>query len=299
MTSIAGNNAWDTHVHLFDSFRFPYRFDRAYTPPAASVDELIIRSRANNFMLVQATIEADSLGLISQLQALTKRFPQRTFRGEVLFEKTDVSENHRWSDENLQILHEAGVRCLRISGRFDDSTRGTEAVVENIKSILMLAVQVARKHRWTIAMQQPLQIWSSLMSFIENEMADVHIIAEHCASVNVPLSSPDLTAFDDLCKMLEKKLIYVKLGALHRRRGADREHGEMKDVLAKLTMSGPTQLIWGSDWPHVDSTALGLCESKFLEVDEVEELEIIRQAMSGVTGAYDKMLEGTPAFLFE
>lgn len=144
-------------------------------------------------------------------------------------------------------------------------------------------------------MQLPLQVWASLHDFIENEMASIPVIAEHCASVTLPLDASSFAAFETVCMMLRKGLIFVKLGALHGR-VAGKSSDELHKVMSTFADAGPEQLLWGSDWPHVNSNARGLAEADFLEVDEMEELDTLQRAMSEVT--FQKMMCSTPTLLF-
>ncbi|KAJ0128403.1 Uncharacterized protein HZ326_28510, partial [Fusarium oxysporum f. sp. albedinis] len=48
---------WNSHMHCFDPKRYPFKATRAYTPQPAVLKDLIHNSKADNVMLVQATIE--------------------------------------------------------------------------------------------------------------------------------------------------------------------------------------------------------------------------------------------------
>lgn len=126
--------AWDTHVHLFNPDVFPYKPDRIYTPRPAYFEDLTKRSKATNFMIVQASVEPDPKGLIHELRALRNSYPNRDIRGTVLFGVTDENDRTLWSTTKLTELHEVGVRCLRVHGKFGDLSQGTEDFANSVKN---------------------------------------------------------------------------------------------------------------------------------------------------------------------
>jgi predicted TIM-barrel fold metal-dependent hydrolase len=70
----------------------------------------------------------------------------------------------------------------------------------------------------------------------------------------------------------------------------------MEEVIKRLIEAGPKRLIWGSDWPHVNSTASGLEPRDFLPVNETAELEWLKGFMP--KKVFSDMLYNTPSKLF-
>jgi len=289
--------SWDTHVHVFDTTAFPFKHNRAYTPSDASIVELIRNSSLGNFLIVQASVETDSKGLLYQLQKAQELFPDRKFRGTILF---DPHNGEDWSYSRTALLQNAGIRCVRIHGKFGNMSGTTyDMVAENVKDILRHQISsVVRRQGWAISMQLPLDVWTLLEDFIKKDMVGVPIVAEHCATIHLPLDAKSDHAVTTLCRMLTHGNLYIKLGALHRRMdNKDKDDcSKMESIIRRLVAANPRRLLWGSDWPHVDSTAKGSIPAPNLTIDHAVELDLARRAMSGAD--MELMLCENPERLF-
>lgn len=294
------DNIWDVHVHLFDPAKFPFSQHRAYTPGPAAFGDLAQSSGAVDYMIVQASVEADSQSLQYHLRTLAKEYPKRRFRGTLLWDGKDPYRNNL-EHEDLDELHRIGIRCLRVHGKFGaTSGLSPEAMAQNVENILKGPIStIAAKQHWSISMQLPLEVWVLLQGFLRELSKTITIIAEHCASI--PLSSTNVettSGVGTLCEMLRESNIYIKLGALHRRMTSVSYDDQriMTQVVSRLAKAGPTRLLWGSDWPHVNAAVKGMEPAPFLEVDAQQELGWLRGAMSPAT--YELMLVQNPDFLF-
>lgn len=285
---------WDTHIHLLDPVAFPYSSERTYMPPAALPKDLFAVSQANNFLLVQATVEKDEEGLLHQLTILPLSEPSRTFRGALMIDSTNLEREVAALNSNSIRLHAAGVRCLRIHGHFQSPSND---LCQRVTSILDGPVAaVARGHQWSISMRLPLETWAALTETLEAYCSDMKIIAEHGGSFTWPLSDIQISQFETFLDMLRRRLIYVKLGALHRRVAPGIPISELSPAIKAMAEAGPKQLLWGSDWPHVNTGGNADIETPFHQVDESAELEVIRRSMS--EECFHAMLRTTPEFLF-
>ncbi|KAK5747172.1 hypothetical protein LTR17_000307 [Elasticomyces elasticus] len=284
---------WNTHVHVFEHSQFPYAEVRSYTPAAASVEELLQSSNATSYLIVQASVEDGPEAVLAHVQDLRHARPECTFRAEIVYENAD--ESHGWSEEHLKMLYASGVRCLRV--RNPQASKNNTNVDFGIRNLLKDRMRsIARSTGWAIAMQLPLSTWASLADFLQEEMRGITIIAEHCGSITVPLTGSDGKAFDTLIDLVRKQVLFVKLGALHRRIKAGGTTEELGVHLRTLADAGPEQLLWGSDWPHVDSTPRGTVESPHLVVDAQAELKALATWLPVKT--FKSMLIWTPERLF-
>lgn len=261
---------WDTHVHLLDPERFPYSDDRTYTPYPAGITNLVQASPGRNFVVAQASVENGSAGLLTRLQELHQSHPGRTFRGAVMVDAS-VTGSSPWPKHDLDEMQSAGVRCLRL--RLSGSRDPREAAATVRAALGGYVGDVARAYKWTVSMQLPLQTWALLADFLTSQMKEINVIAEHCAGLQVPLSLDDKAAFDLLLNTIRDKLIFVKIGGLHRRLRTGASLDALREPIQALAASGPAQLIWGSDWPHVDSNGSKTVGSPHLPIDAKDELE--------------------------
>jgi predicted TIM-barrel fold metal-dependent hydrolase len=281
---------WDTHVHLFEPERFPLSDTRSYTPMAATPADLLASSPGESFLLVQASVENGTDALLAHIKDLqSSLIPGNVVRGEIIYE-----EDSKYTDAELDAFNDAGVRVLRGYARF---TNDTEATTNEMKRLLEGSMgEIARKYGWIVSFQLPPAVWTMLEDFSwKDKLPGIPVIAEHLGSVNVPLNEESRRGLQSLVKLMEDDVLTVKLNALHRR-GLRGNEECMKQVIEQLIAAGPQRLIWGSDWPHVNSSASGLEPSKFLPVNETAELEWLKSFMPAKV--FSDMLYATPTKLF-
>ena len=251
MSDMTLANAWDCHVHCFEPDRYPYKTTRAYTPLPAPFNDLMQDLLTSNVMLVQATIEEGPAGLLAQLESCFNnpdRFPGRV-RGTVLADSELPLEI--LTDAELDRMHHLGVRCIRLHSLYGASGHDLGWVRSQLKSLAKL--HSVTKHRWSISAQLSLGTWSRLKDFIltDPDLAAVSIVADHNACA-MP-SDHGTSALQDFVELLQSGRVYVKICALHRRSPGHIE--AMQPIIGLFAEAAPRALLWGSDWPHVDTTS--------------------------------------------
>lgn len=281
---------WDTHVHLFSPERFPLSDARSYTPKAATPSELLASSPGESFLLVQASVENGTSGLLAHLQDLQSELkPGNVVRGEIIY-----GADSNYSEAELQTFHDAGVRVLRGYAR---TSNDSQATADEMKSLLEGSMgDIARKYGWIVSFQLAPAVWTLLEEFpFKEKLPGIPVIAEHLGSVNVPLNADLQRGLQSLVKLLRDEVLTVKINALHRR-GLRGNEEAMQQVIEQLIEAGPQRLIWGSDWPHVNSTATGLKPGDFLKVNETAELKWLEGFMP--KEVFSDMLYNAPTKLF-
>jgi predicted TIM-barrel fold metal-dependent hydrolase len=281
---------WDTHVHLFDRSRFPLSTTRSYTPKPATPSELLASSPGESFLLVQASVENGTAGLLAHLQDLQSELkPGNVVRGEIIY-----GADSNYTDAELQAFHDAGVRVLRGYAR---TSNDTVATADEMQRLLEGSMgDVARKYGWVVSFQLAPAVWNLLEDFpFKEKLPGIPVIAEHLGSINVPLNADSQRGLQSLVKMMQDEVLTVKINALHRR-GLRGNEAAMEEVIKQLIEAGPKRLIWGSDWPHVNSTATGLTPGDFLKVNETAELKWLESFVP--TEVFSDMLYNTPTKLF-
>ena len=155
---------------------------------------------------------------------------------------------------------------------------------------------IARRYGWIVSFQLAPAVWTLLEDFpFKEKLPGIPVIAEHLGSINVPLNAASQRGLQSLVNLLEDDVLTVKINALHRR-GLRGNEGAMKQVIEQLIEAGPQRLIWGSDWPHVNSTATGLNPGDFLKANETAELEWLEGFMP--KEVFNDMLYNAPTQLF-
>jgi predicted TIM-barrel fold metal-dependent hydrolase len=280
---------WDTHVHLFDPERFPLSDTRTYTPKPATPADLLASSPGKSFLLVQASVENGTEALLAHINELQGNLTAgNTVRGEIIY-----GEATNFSDAQLQILHDTGIRVLRGYARLSNDSQAT---ADEMSRLLLGSMgDIARKYGWTISFQLAPAVWTLLEAFPwEKKLAGIPVIAEHLGSVNVPLDDESRRGLESLVRLMQRGVMTVKINALHRR-GLQGHEDEMRAVVERLVAAGPERLIWGSDWPHVNASA-GLAPGDFLPVNETAELEWLEGFMPAPV--FDGMMYANPSKLF-
>lgn len=283
-------SSWDCHVHSFDPERFPYREDRAYTPLPAPLPTLVQNLITENTMLVQASIERsykDLLAKLEECRSPTLRFPGAV-RGTILAEQglSNLTET------DYERMHSLGVRCIRLHGSYGGSGQDLQWVQSQLKAMAQLDPVV--RYGWAISAQLPLDIWSRLKSTIltDPHLAQAIIVADHVASA----TPEDLgcSALEDFIDLLRSGRVYVKISALHRRSPGNLEL--MAPIVRALAEAAPRSLLWGSDWPHVNTKHNDHAEGPLANVNASYELDLVKSWLS--EHQRQDMLANNPQRLF-
>lgn len=193
----------------------------------------------------------------------------------------------------LDSLHELGVRSIRIHGFH--SGRGCDC-----NSIYTLLQSFSRSYAvealgWTVSAQLPLRTWATLKSRLLTDpaLANLHMIADHNACATpADAGSADFASFLEL---LRAKRASVKVSALYRRSPGNTK--TMQPIIEALAQAAPSALLWGSDWPHCDSTAGGRELPPLRGPAEVaEELQLLRSWLTA--GQSRLMMDENPRTIF-
>ncbi|KAI9930276.1 hypothetical protein ASPWEDRAFT_148037 [Aspergillus wentii DTO 134E9] len=236
--------AWDSHIHCFDPERHPFKENRAYTPPPATLDKLLQQSQVDRLMLVQASVENGFTGILSHITRCRQQSPHMTIRGTICNEPglSQVSE------QDFDRLHEIGIRSIRLHGTYGMDGCDLVSVKETLEE-LSQCIGIT-KHGWTISAQLPLPTWAALKDFIIHSLilANVTFIADH--NLSATPDDIDSVALDAVVELLKAGKLYVKVCALYRR---SEDISQMKQIVQMYANAAPRSLLWGSDWPHVST----------------------------------------------
>ncbi|SCO42788.1 uncharacterized protein FFMR_06948 [Fusarium fujikuroi] len=282
--------AWNSHMHCFDPERFPFKPTRAYTPQPAALKDLIQNSKADNVMLVQATIEDGYTGMLEHLQQCREIYPYKRVLGTIFWDPGDTSLKSLTEFE-FEKLHNAGVRSVRIHGSYGGSGNGVSWVVQQFLDVASHCP--LRRYNWSISAQLPLATWSSIAETLSShpDLKDIPIIIDHNASATPSdINAPEFTS---LLNLLSSPNMYIKLGALHRR---STPISQMEHIIKTIANTAPHSILWGSDWPHCNAAIRGLTPMPPLEVDTNQELELLRDWLT--EEQWERMLVSNPERIF-
>ncbi len=236
----------DAHCHVFGPGNtFPYAPERKYTPCDASAAQLFALRDHLGFarnVIVQATCHgADNRALVDACQR-----SEGKARG-VATVKRSVS------DEELRMLHTAGVRGVRFNfvKRLVDFTPKDE--------LLEIAARV-KALGWHIviyfeAVDLP-ELWH-FFTAVHNDVGAT-IVVDHMGrpDVNQPVDGPEFGLFVRF--MHDHARVWSKVSCPERLSvtGPKAMHGEQaayRDVVPfarRMVETFPDRVLWGTDWPH-------------------------------------------------
>jgi 2-pyrone-4,6-dicarboxylate lactonase len=282
----------DTHVHVFDPWRFPYSAPRKYTPPSATAPDLIRhlqRVGCERVVVIQPSVYGyDNRCLVQTVTELLSQGIQA--RGvAVLSPQTTRDE--------LTIMHEAGIRAARINWQVpsgdNDQRRSLSEALSELDTLLL-------NMPWAI------QVFARIEDILsaENVIGRIArpVVLDHFALISAKAVEPHFDLIL-LSRMLDNnEHLYVKLSAPYQISEAEPDHEDVGHLVQALVRSAPEQVLWGSNWPHtwghkrtVENE--GTAVESFRYQDDVHTLAQMRK-WTKTPGAFERLMVGNPARLF-
>ena len=229
--------ACDCHVHVFGPFeRFPLWADRAYTPGPASIEDLMALHQSlgmGRVVVVQASPQgSDNRCTVDALQRMNAL--GHGARGVA------VIDAHT-SDSELQAMHQAGVRGVRVNlesaGLHDPQVA---------KRMMQAAAQRVAPWGWHVQTYTTLDVIASLHDAL---MAlPTPVVIDHFGRATAA-KGVGQAGFAALLSLVGSGQAWVKLSAAHR----ISELPDCEDAQAiaqSLIAVRADRMLWGTDWPH-------------------------------------------------
>ncbi len=229
--------ACDCHTHVFLApERYPFAPGRRYTPTEASVAELqalLARLGLGRVVIVQPSVYGtDNTATLAGIREIgTDR--ARGIAG------IDAST----SDEDLRRLARGGFRGIRANLEMDGEADSDRAAA----GLRRLADRIAPLG-WHIQIYAPLHLIASLSDTLTT--LPVPVVLDHFASARAELG-PGQPGFAEVLAMVRTGRVHVKLSGAYRA-SATPPYADVAPLARALIAAGPSQLVWGSDWPHPD-----------------------------------------------
>lgn len=224
------SGAWDSHVHVVDEERFPLHDLHPYHPMKATVADLTEFHRPHGIehaCFVALSVYHDDHSSI--LDALAQ------FNGKG--RAVGCINPATISYEEIQTLHDAGVRGIRLNLR----TRGESLDKEIVKA----AAARVRPFSWAVQLYISLSQVPELASLIPD--LGVTIIVDHLGAPDPALGpikqQPGYTDFLDL---LREGRVWTKLSGTYRFDCLP----DLDEYIVKILQAAPDNVVWASDWPH-------------------------------------------------
>lgn len=229
---------WDCHAHLFGPYaRYPLAAQRSYTPPEAPEENyraLLLTLGLGHGVLVQPSAYRSDYALL--LDALKN---QPGWRGVLVATEASAADMRAW--------RAGGIRGLRFSHRSGPAGNFPGSALW--ADLLRLAPQMAdaglHAELWTDCQALP-----ELAPLLRG--LPVPVVLDHMAGFD-HRAGVDEPGFRLLLELLETHPVWVKLCAYRNLRdAADADAGQ--PFQQQLCEANADQLVWGSDWPHLNLT---------------------------------------------
>lgn len=232
--------ACDSHAHVFGPYaRYPLADDRSYTPaehPAAAFIAHLDQLGLTRGVLVTASASGTDNSVV--IDAL-RQYPTR-LRG-IAVPAPDIS------DAQLDAWHDAGVRGVRFNLYQVDG----HAVYRNGVGIDVLEALAPRlKARGWHA-----QIWIHAPDLVELgprlKALGLPLVIDHMGRMATSRGVGD-AGFQALCALLAEGAAWTKISGADRLQPAGAPYREVDPFVAALMSANPEQVVWGTDWPHIN-----------------------------------------------
>jgi 2-pyrone-4,6-dicarboxylate lactonase len=229
--------ATDCHAHICGpAHLFPYSAERIYTPPDALLPDyraLLNTLGVQRAVIVQPSVYADDN---RALLAALATDPEH-LRGVAVV-------NPSVSDNELQTLHNAGVRGLRCNIVDLASAKGALPVDE----LRQLAQRIAPL-RWHLELLMHVNEFPTLASDLGDLPVD--LVFGHLGYVPTRHSTLG-SGFQNLLALMREGKAWVKLTGPYRiSQQSSPPYADVQPFADALLRANPARLLWGSDWPHV------------------------------------------------
>ena len=232
--------ACDAHAHIFGDYdRYPLAPQRSYTPPvltpACFIAQLDAFGLTRGILVTPSVYGTDNSALINALAAHPDRL-----RGIAVVDETVT-------DAELARLSEAGVR----GARFYIQPPGKAVQYWSAAGLTAFQTLAPRLK----AFGWHAQVWiaaADLPTYAPDLLAPgIALVFDHMASVR-PMPHTDDAALRCVLSMLANGTAWVKLSGGERLSGTGAPFHDLDSLVADFCGSNPDQLLWGSDWPHVN-----------------------------------------------
>ena len=232
--------AADCHAHIIcDAKAFPMWNGRTYTPEAAPTRELLALHR---------TLNIERVVLVSPSVYGTDNACMLAAMREIGFHARGVAVvDDKTTGAELDQLYRAGVRGIRINLE----TAGQTDPALARQRFLDAVTQIGARRMHVQIFTRP-----SVIAAIKDaiDASPVTVVFDHFGGAQAA-GGVQQPGFDALVSLLQSGKAYVKLSAPYRGSTDAPAYADMAPLAKALIAANPQRILWGSDWPHPDTTA--------------------------------------------
>src|SRR5580700_4194378 len=232
-------HACDCHTHIHgDPAKFPFFAGRVYTPEPASPEEMSALHKALHIERV-VIVTPSVYGTDNSATLFGIKARGATARGvAVIDDKTPESD--------LDGLQQAGFRGIRLNlarGGVSDPNAG--------RARFQAAVDRVKARGWHVQLFTSLAMISAIKDLVA--ASPVPAVFDHFGGARAA-AGVDQPGFADLLELVKSGKAYVKISGAYRASKLAPDYPDAAPLAKALIAANAERIIWGSDWPHPDST---------------------------------------------
>lgn len=224
--------ATDCHAHVFGpQSEFPYAPNAAYIPPDATPHDyarMLTAIGCQRAVLVQPSVYGpDNSAMVAALKSGVFNF-----RGIAVVEQNVT-------DKQLQTLHDAGVRGIRIN--LASETEGLKFA--DGESLAPRLKEMGWHLQFFLDMEKMPEAEAKLASL------SITMVIDHFAKCQAKngVNSP---AFQALLRLVKRDNCWAKLMGAYFMSKNKPHYPEVAPFAQAMVATAPDRMVWGSDWPH-------------------------------------------------
>jgi predicted TIM-barrel fold metal-dependent hydrolase len=231
--------ACDCHTHIHgDPEKFPFFAGRVYTPEPASPEEMSALHRALHVERV-VIVTPSVYGSDNAATLFGMRARGATARGvAVIDDKTPEAD--------LDAMGQAGIRGIRLNlatGGVNDPGVGRprfQAAVERVKA-----------RGWHVQLFTSLAMITAIKDLVA--ASPVPVVFDHFGGAQAELGTGQ-PGFSDLLDLVKSGKAHVKISGAYRASKLAPDYPDAVPLARALIAANPDRIVWGTDWPHPDSS---------------------------------------------
>lgn len=176
------------------------------------------------------------------------------------------------SDSELEMLHEAGARGVRINLK----TWGKSMTQEQLAERLERYARKIRRLGWLIQMYIALEQVQLLRDVVGQ--LGVPIVLDHMASPDPFTPAHQQKGYLDLLDLLRQDLIWIKISGTYR----FSQLPDLDEYGKTLIQTNPNRVVWASDWPHTGGVESNPNGNRHQHQDyrDVDDLQFVRRCFA-------------------
>ena len=231
--------ACDCHTHIHgDPEKFPFFAGRVYTPEPASPEEMAALHRALHVERV-VIVTPSVYGTDNSATLFGMKARGASARGvAVIDDKTPEAD--------LDAMGQAGFRGIRLNlatGGVNDPGVGRprfQAAVDRVKA-----------RGWHVQLFTSLAMITAIRDLVAS--SPVPVVFDHFGGAQAELGTGQ-PGFSDLLDLVKSGKAYVKISGAYRASKLAPDYPDAAPLAQALIAANPERIVWGTDWPHPDSS---------------------------------------------